>query len=404
MGAAVGQLPAGAAAFGGGLTALRRIGAAAVWAVILSLLAAVLVPPFLDHVYYDGPVSGHYDGERFFNPDANPVPGLSGPRGGVLTRFIPGQPPTPPWPERVAVDPVDPAALPPLNAGEMRAIWIGHATVLIQTPTLNILTDPIWSDVTGPFNLVGPTRVMAPGIAFDRLPRIDIVVVSHNHYDHLDLATLERLWARDRPAIVTSLGNDTILADRNIASKAIDWGEAARIEGATVHVTRNHHWGSRWLTDRNRALWSSFVIETPEGSIFFAGDTGPGDMRWPDEARRFGPVRLAILPIGAFRFVPGQMVAGAHIGPRESVEVMESLDAAMAIPIHWGTFRLSLEAWGTPVALLRQYLACAGLPLSRFPPVMPGKPMMVPARAPGPVAKAPATTCRDDATEIARFP
>lgn len=383
---------------------LRWVGAALVWLAIAAAMAAVLVPPFLDRIYYDGPESGHYDGERFFNPDVNPVPGLSGPRGGVLTRFIPGQPPTPPWPERVAVRPVDPARLPPLKTGQMRAIWVGHATVLIQTPTLNILTDPIWSDVSGPLNLVGPSRVMAPGIAFDRLPRIDIVIVSHNHYDHLDLATLERLWKRDRPAIVTSLGNDTVIAQRGIPSRALDWGRAARIGDAIVHVTRNHHWGSRWLTDRNRALWSSFLIETPEGNIFFAGDTGPGDMRWPDEARRFGPVRLAILPIGAFRFVPGQMVAGAHIGPREAVEVLERLDATAAIPIHWGTFRLSLEAWGTPVAYLRQFLACAGLPPSRFPPMRPGSPLMVPQSAPASIAKAPAEKCADSAPEIRRYP
>lgn len=386
------------------LRTLRWTGAALVWTLILALLAAVMVPPFLDRLYYDGPESAHFDGERFFNPDVNPVPGLSGPRGGVLNRFIPGQPPTPPWPVRVAVRPVDPATLPLLKPGQMRAIWVGHATVLIQTPTLNILTDPIWSGVAGPFNLAGPRRVMAPGIAFDRLPRIDIVIVSHNHYDHLDLATLKRLWDRDRPAIVTSLGNDTVIAQAGIPSRALDWGEAARAGKATVHVTRNHHWGSRWLTDRNRALWSSFVIETPEGNVFFAGDTGPGDMRWPDEARRFGPVRLAILPIGAFRFVPGQMVAGSHIGPREAVEVLERLDAAAAIPIHWGTFRLSLEAWGTPVALLRQYLSCSGIPLSRFAPMMPGRPMMTPQSAPAPVARVAPASCADEAAQITRYP
>jgi L-ascorbate metabolism protein UlaG (beta-lactamase superfamily) len=268
----------------------------------------------------------------------------------------------------------------------MVVTWIGHASVLIQTQGLNILTDPVWSDKAGPLG-TGPRRVAAPGIAFDDLPRIDLVLVSHNHYDHLDKATLARLWRRDRPAIVTSLGNDSVIAQTGARAIALDWGQHAKTGAATVTVTRNHHWGSRWFTDRNRALWSSFVVSLPSGgNLFFAGDTGMGDGRWPAEAAALGSIRLALIPIGAFRFVPGQMESGSHIGPVDAVEVFRRLGAARAIPIHWGTFRLSYEAYDTPPDLLAAALRCTGQ--SGFAPVAIGVPTEVPPYA-APARSAP---------------
>jgi len=389
-----------------GVLAIRFVLVAALWLLILLFLAITLVPPFLDREYHSGPVGSHFNGTHFFNPDGEPIPGLSGPRGGSVTRFIPGGAARPPWPTHVAVRPAKPGTLPALKPGEMRAIWVGHATVLVQVAGLNILTDPIWSDVAGPFNLVGPSRTMDPGIRFDDLPRIDIVVVSHNHYDHMDLATLERLQARDKPTIIVALGNERLLAAYGIRAHGLDWGESLRLgKGVAVHLTRNHHWSSRWFVDRDRALWSAFVVETPAGNIFFAGDTGPGDMHWTKEAQAWGPIRLALLPIGAFRFTPHQMVNGAHIGPREAMTAFGMLGAAAAIPIHWGTFRLSAEAWGTPPALLRLFADCAGVDPARFTAIWPGRPVMVPAAAAKPGApRRTASQCRDDAPAIRALP
>ena len=406
------QLPAGAPALQGLRQPVRALGALArgllalvVWALILVLLAATIVPPFLDRLYYAGPAGSHFDGAHFLNPDGDPIPEIKGTSNGVLARFLTQRDARPTWPDSVTVRPIDARRLPPLRPGEMRAIWIGHATVLVQTATLNILTDPIWSDVAGPFGLLGPRRLMAPGVPFDQLPRIDIVVVSHNHYDHLDLATLQRLWARDRPVIVTGLGNERLMAAYGIEAHGLDWGQMLKARGTTVHVTRSHHWSSRWFVDRDRALWSGFTIETAAGRIFFAGDTGPGDMRWPVEARRWGPIRLALIPIGAFRFAPHQMVAGAHIGPRAAVDVFRLTGAAAAIPIHWGTFHLSGDAWGTPIALLRRFEDCAGVAPARFPPLRPGVPFMVPATpAPLGIPRLPVASCRDDAPGMRAFP
>ena len=238
---------------------------------------------------------------------------------GFLFRYLVGSDGRPEWPDHVAVVQTRPA--PRIDGERMVATWIGHATVLIQTQGLNILTDPIYGATAGPFG-VGPRRVAEPGVAFDDLPKIDIVLVSHDHYDHMDLGTLERLWDRDKPLIVTSLGNDTLLKSVGVPSVVRDWGGRVTVKpGVEVIVTRNHHWGSRWGTDRNRALWSSFVVQVPGGNVMFSGDTGFGDGQWPVEAARYGPIRLALIPIGAFRFVPGQMGIGSHIGPIDAAEV-----------------------------------------------------------------------------------
>jgi L-ascorbate metabolism protein UlaG (beta-lactamase superfamily) len=379
-------------------TAFRWLGTALLFLAIGLGFAPTIIPPFLDRIYYEGPASDHFDGARFFNPDRDadlPPPPSPG-RGGLVGRLL-SRDDRPPWPDRVEVTQTRPA--PRVTGEAMVATWIGHASFLVQTAGLNILTDPILSDTAGPFG-IGPRRVMRPGIAIDDLPRIDLVLVSHNHYDHLDIATLRRLWERDRPTIVTSLGNDTILRAAGIEARALDWGgmiyrhddgrwldvapvDECVAEGCppiiSVTVNRNHHWGSRWFTDRNRALWSSFVVRLPGGNLFFAGDTGFGDGNWANEAAALGPVRLALLPIGAFRFTAGQMETGSHIGPAAAVDVFARLGASRALAMHWGTFRLSSEAWATPPRLLVESLRCAGDRGGRFTPVRIGAPVAVPA-------------------------
>lgn len=342
------------------LKLLGVVGAVLLFVVVVLALAITIVPRFLDRIYYRGPKSDHFDGQRFFNPDGDADTQMPVPHGS-RTRFIwnqlTGRDGRPAWPNSVPVTPSKPPAR--VEGERLLVTWIGHATVLIQTQGLNILTDPVWSERTGPFGR-GPRRVAAPGVRLEDLPPIDIVLVSHNHYDHMDLPTLRRLVARDRPRIVTSLGNDAVTARPNTTS--LDWGDATTIKpGVEVIAVRAHHWGTRWSTDRNRALWSGFVLKLPSsGNVYFMGDTGMGDGKWPAEAASYGPIRLALIPIGAFRFTPGQMEIGSHIGPVDAVEVYRRTGAARAIPIHWGTFRLSYEAWDTPPKLLAEAMRCTG--------------------------------------------
>lgn len=318
---------------------LRRLGTALLFLAVAFCFAPTLVPPFLDRVYYRGPVSDHFDGAHFFNPDPDPAQ----PRRDVFGRmlFARGRAI---WPDHVPVRPTVPPRR--VEGDAMRVTWIGHSTVLIQTAGLNILTDPVWSDRVSPFPFTGPRRVREPGVRFDDLPRIDLILVSHNHYDHMDLPTLRRLWDRDRPLIVTSLGNDTLLRDAGIEAQARDWGGAVRLGPAEVIVERVHHWGSRWLTDRNRALWSGFTVRTPAGNIFFAGDTGLGDGAWVRAAARHGPFRLALIPIGAY--APRDVMRPSHVDPDEAIRIFEGLNPAMALGVHWGTFQLSWEAIDAP--------------------------------------------------------
>jgi L-ascorbate metabolism protein UlaG (beta-lactamase superfamily) len=344
--------------------------------LILLLLAPTLVPPFLDRIYYRGPVSAHYDGQHFFNPDGDaPSAGSASARLplGLALKMLSREQRTS-WPAHVATPQGAPVAL--TDPKRMVVTWIGHSTVLVQAGGINILTDPIYAEHAGPWGLIGPKRVRDPGIAFDRLPHIDLVLVSHDHWDHMDVPTLKRLWARDRPLIVTSLGNDTILKNAGVPAVARDWGGTVTVRPAgrladgrasdpiVVTVERVHHWGSRWLKDRNRALWSGFSVRLPGGNLFFAGDTGLGDGSWPIEAAKDGPYRLALIPIGAYE--PRAMMGPSHIGPVEAVRVFETLGAAHALAVHWGTFKLSSERMYDPPNLLHATTDARGIARGRF--------------------------------------
>lgn len=343
---------------------LKRILKTLYLAIMMLIAAIIVVPYFLDRLYYEGPPSGHYDGARFFNPDGGDLP-LTGPnRYFTPTRivrflFTDGRPD---WPDV----PVTPSKPPARVDGEaMRVTWIGHATALVQTQGLNILTDPIWSNHASPVPGIGPKRHRAPGVDFDDLPKIDIVLVSHAHYDHMDIPTLWKLWERDKPLIVTSLGNDAIIKGKGMEAVARDWGQSVTVRpGVEIFVDRVHHWGTRFAKDRNRMLWSAFTVTLPGGNLYFAGDTGMGDGHWPYEAAAHGPIRFALIPIGSYE--PRAMMAANHIDPPEAVTVFERLGAMYAAGIHWGTFQLSAERIDDPPAALRSAIATAHIDADRF--------------------------------------
>jgi L-ascorbate metabolism protein UlaG (beta-lactamase superfamily) len=381
-------------------TFMKRIGAALLFLAVAISFTPTLVPPFLDRIYYEGPRSDHFDGERFFNLGFPPY-GNGTPQR-FMNRLLHDDRKSE-WPERVPVTPTVPPRR--VDGAEMRVTWIGHATVLVQTAGLNILTDPIWSERASPFSFVGPKRVRAPGVRFEDLPKIDLVLISHNHYDHMDVPTLKRLWKRDRPVFVTSLGNDTLLRNAGIGGRhdmtdcgrcpgveALDWNRNTIVEGAAmegwsreplgpapianVYVERNHHWGSRWGTDRNRALWSAFSVDTPAGKIFYAGDTGWGDGSWLWEAAARGPFRLAIIPIGAYE--PRDFMKTNHINPEEAVRIFETLKPARALGIHWGTIQLTFEPIDEPRRRLEALKRARGIAPERFIATEAGETFAVP--------------------------
>jgi L-ascorbate metabolism protein UlaG (beta-lactamase superfamily) len=284
--------------------------------------------------YYQGPISDHFDGERFFDPNGAPPRSRRELRRWMLDRYWRGTKAA--WPARAP----SPCADRPLEGAGLRVSFVGHASWLIQTAGLNILLDPVWSQRASPVRFAGPKRVNDPGIAFADLPPIDVVLVSHAHYDHLDVATLSRLAAAHRPRVIAPLGNDTIMRnhDPKIAAKAYDWHDRLEI-GPSVSVTLvpTRHWSARSLSDRNMSLWASFVIAAPAGRIYFVGDSSYGDGRHFRDAReRHGPFRLAILPIGAYE--PRWFMADQHMNPAESVQAFIDCGAEFALAHHHGTF------------------------------------------------------------------
>lgn len=320
------------------------------------------------NAYYNGPVSDHFDGSHFFNPGGNSPRGF---RDLLRWQFTE---PSARWPKRFdSPHSAKPAAK--LDGPELRLTYIGHASFLLQTAGLNILLDPVWSQRASPVPFAGPKRVNPPGVAFDDLPRIDAVLLSHNHYDHMDLATIGRLWRRDRPAIVTPLGNDTIIRrhDAAIAVQTLDWHQAAEFPGGViVHAEPTQHWSARGTSDRMHALWASFVIETPSAKAYFVGDSGLGDGgTFKQVARRHPGIALALLPIGAYE--PRWFMQHQHMNPDDAVQALELCGAKQAIAHHWGTFKLTNEGIEQPLADLAAALAARGVAPDRFQTLRPGQ-------------------------------
>lgn len=323
--------------------------------------------------YYEGEPSDHFDGETFFNPKQDKSTNfwdfLRWQTNGQRTSW-------PDWIENIYDD------TPPDRVGgaSLRISFVNHATVLIQTQNVNILTDPVWSDRVGPLNFIGPKRHRAAGITFDDLPKIDVMVLSHNHYDHLDLATIERLCERDRPLFLVPLGNDTIIDDtcRGGTVTAMDWNESvAGPGGVRIHLLPSLHWSSRGLTDQNKALWGAFLLETNGGNIYFAGDTGYGDgSTYREVAEAFGNIRLALLPIGAYE--PRWFMIGHHMNPEDSVLAHKDLNAAYSMAIHFGTFQLSDEGIDDPVKALSAARIKHGVPDNAFRALENGEVWTVP--------------------------
>ena len=327
----------------------------------------------LDPGPVDRPVSDHFDGERFSLPGGQQIGEKD------FTQLIRWQTTREPavWPEAVPVTPAVPEAR--VEGRAIVATMVGHATVLVQTQGLNILTDPIWSARASPVGFAGPKRVTEPGVHFARLPKIDLVLVSHGHWDHLDVPTLKRLWERDRPLILVPLGHGRMLAEAGIEARELDWDERVTVGPLTVVAEPVYHWTSRWFLDRNRALWAGWTLVAPGGNIYFAGDTGYGDGALFRAVRRHGPVRLALLPVGAYE--PRWFMAEQHMNPDEAVKTLADVGAAQGLGLHWGTFQLTDEAWEAPRTDLTAALAKAGVAPDRFPALLAGEVLRVPAPA-----------------------
>lgn len=287
------------------------------------------------------PMSDHFDGKIFYNQDKSIVP--KGFKDLMKWWFFTERTK---WPkEEVEVFPIVP--LPKIDQG-IKVTYIGHENFLIQTEGLNLLTDPVYSERTSPVGFAGPKRAHLPGIRFEDLPQIDVVYVSHNHYDHMDSDTIKRLSKKFSPLFITPPGNKENLqrfGAHNIIE--LDWWQTHQLkENLILTMTPAQHWSGRSPFDRRKALWGSFFLKANNRSIYFAGDTGYGP-HFTEIQKRQGDIDLALLPIGAYE--PRWFMKDIHMNPEDAVLAHLDLKAKQSLGMHFGMFQLTNEGIDTPL-------------------------------------------------------
>ena len=309
-----------------------------------------------------GPVSDHFDGKRFFTPDVH----KSSSPAGYLWRRLTDPPPD--WPESVSAPEQLPALAQRVSGRQARVTYIGHATLLIQIAGLNILTDPIWSQRASAVQWLGPKRVAQPAWQLGEMPKIDVVLISHDHYDHLDVATLRQINALHRPRVVAPLGLRKLLVSAMPQSEVSehDWGERVSLgQSAWVHIEPMAHGSGRSPFDQMQTLWAAYVIEAEGIRIYHVGDTGyAGGRFFRDAATRHGPLDLTILPIGAYE--PVDFMADSHMSPGEAVQALVDSGARQGFAHHFDTFQLGFEAHGAAGQALMAALKNRGLSTQKF--------------------------------------
>jgi L-ascorbate metabolism protein UlaG (beta-lactamase superfamily) len=284
-------------------------------------------------------VSDHFDGKMFHNPGQNDLKSF----WQVLKWKMTAD--TVKWPEKLDNKNYPLKTLTPLE--KVSATFINHATFLLQFQGMNVLTDPLYSDRASPFTFLGPKRVRSAGIAFEMLPPIDVVLVSHNHYDHMDIETLKQLDAKFHPLFLVPLGDDKHLLKAGIQNvKALDWWEEVRVRDVRFIFAPSQHWSARQLWDKNECLWGSFMIDSGATKVYHAGDTGYGP-HFTEIKSRLGAPDLALLPIGAYK--PRWFMKHHHMDPEDAVKAHLDLGEPQSIGMHFGTFQLTDEGIDEPV-------------------------------------------------------
>jgi len=260
--------------------------------------------------------------------------------------------------------------------------WIGHATMLVQIGGRTMLFDPIFSERASPVSFAGPIRRVPLPATLDELPPIDVVMISHSHYDHLDLPTVRRLQAQPDgpPLFVVPLGMDRFLrANGATRVEGLDWWGRRDVDGVQIHLTPLQHWSARTPFDRNEMLWAGYLVRHPSFTFWFGGDTGYSQPLFQEIGRRFPGIDLAAIPVGAY--APRWFMKDQHVDPEEAVRVFRDLGASQAVGMHWGTFELTDEPLDAPIGELPRALDALGVPRELFALYRHGETRVYPSRA-----------------------
>lgn len=331
--------------------------------ILLALLATLVVLFFSLGYYLSGPVYqgeklDHFNGKTFSNPTGIKAKGL----GEVLKWMLARK--QGPW--KLMTDTAYGSKPESTVENGIRITFVNHTTFLIQTEGLNILTDPIWNDRTSPFAFVGPKRMRPAGIRFEDLPAIDFIILSHNHYDHLDVATLQRIVRQHKPRIITPLGVGAFLEQEEMkgATDLNWWQELKLSETLSIQAVPAQHFSGRGMFDRDRTLWCGFVLRRNGGNLYFAGDTGYNEKTFKEIGARCAPISVSILPIGAYK--PNWFMSPIHTSPADAVKIFLDTKTQAAVASHFGTFPLADDSQQDPLNDLIEALQNNQLAPERF--------------------------------------
>jgi L-ascorbate metabolism protein UlaG (beta-lactamase superfamily) len=384
-----------------------------IWILLAFILIPIIIGWSIAAPRYKGAISDHFDGKQFFNPSGQNSKGLSDVAKwqtqkrektpwSLVQDFEFGEKPLDDFGFRTSdFDGVPKSDIPNPKSCDLRVTFVGHSTVLLQFDGWNILTDPVWYERCSPFQWAGPKRVQPAGIRFEDLPTIHLILQSHNHWDHLDMGNLKKIYQKFKPQIVTSLGISQFLNQHDIEKSVdLDWYDTflvkkpkntegvfdvglgmsdvgglpksdARFSELTVTCLPAQHFSGRGIPDRNATLWSSFMVSSPTvGNIYFAGDSGYAPF-FKEIGEQFGSIRLALIPIGAFK--PQWFMSPIHCSPSEAVEIHVDLKAEKSLAIHHGTFPLADDGQIEPVDLLKEALLLRGIAEDDFFVLKEGK-------------------------------
>ena len=330
------------------------------WTIVIIftfLLCGLGTGVYISAPRYTGVLSDHFNGRQFETPGGVKAKGLWDVLKWSFNRD------RGPWKTRSAYNYGDP---PPRQSDSLRVTFINHSTFLLQMDGINILTDPVYSKRTSPFQWAGPKRMRPPGIRFEDLPPIHCVIISHNHYDHLDVATVKRLQQAHQPTFISPLGVGQYMQKLGLEKTYdLDWWQEYEVdERVRIQSVPTQHFSGRGMLDRDATLWCGYVIKRSEGNVYFAGDTGYNPKMFVEIGQRSGPFQLSLIPIGAY--LPRWFMSPIHTSPHEAVMIHKDVQSRQSIGIHYGTFALADEGEQQPVDDLKKALSAQQIPEDAF--------------------------------------